>query len=461
MTQKIKILNSIIILIGAILLLASCAGKKAPIWYTDLPAGADYYHGIGIVEKTAENTGELRQIAKNAALDDIASQIRVNIQSEMKTAYTESAAGVDEQVEFIAQSRTQAVLTGVEQVEIFENKTSYGIYMRLSKAAYEQESKKIYQLGISEARNYLDLAQADDAQPLQILQNKLYALNKLSAIEDLITRYDKLGTDAKTIANIRSSLAEWFSQLQLSTAMDQANWVIPKGLRKPIMVQITQKRCEERVSLKRFPLQVTFADTTFKVQANDDGVVTLETIHFEFVNASGLITIEPDITELVGDQGEVMPFLKTIQLPKIQLNLEVSGPLVELRANETALDKPMKHPYISPILKAQLQETVAAEFVDGFSQSSVDFVITIDATSAKAGPASEAYGKTIYKCLSSVEINVMDALGEETLFTTHLQDVDGAAFKGFEAASQKSYDKLAKKFEAEVVPEIIQVFKGN
>jgi len=459
--REMKVLGLNLLLISVMIMLAGCAGEKPPLWYNELPLGANYYHGVGIVQKSVENTENIRQLARNAALGDIASQIRVNIESEMNTSVTETNVGIDEKVEFISQSRTAAVLTGVEQVEIFEDETSYGIYMRLSKLSYEQESEKICKLGVAEAQNYLDQAQAEDVEPIQILQNKLYALNKLSTIEDLLTRYDQEGSSIKTISEIRSSLAEWFGQLELSTSIDKANWVMLKGLVEPIPIQITQMSGNERVPLKRFPLQITFGQASFKVQANDSGLVKLETIHFDSVNASGLITIEPDIAELVGEQGKVLPFLKTVQLPKIQLNLAVRGPLIEMRASEKALNKPMNHPYISPILKAKLQETIQAEFVDGFSQTNVDFVISINANSVEAGPATEAYGKSIYKCLSSVEINILNSQGDEVLFTTHLQDVDGAAFKGFEAASQKSYAKLAQKFESEIIPEMIKLFKGE
>ncbi len=459
--RDMKVAGLKLLLFSMVIILSGCAGEKPPVWYTELPAGANFYHGVGIVQKTSENAENIRELARNAALADIASQIRVNIESEMSSVVTESAGGIDEKVDFISQSRTAAVLTGVEQVQIFEDETSYGIYMRLSRTIYQQESEKICKLGVAEAQNYLDQAQADNVEPTQVLQNKLYALNKLSMIEDLLTRYDQDGSSVKTISEIRSSLAEWFGQLELSTSMDKANWVMLKGLVQPIPIYVTQMSGSDRVALKRFPLQVSFGSTSFKIQANDSGMVKLETIHFDSVTASGIISIEPDVAELAGEQGKVLPFLKTVQLPKIQLNLAVRGPLMEIRANETALDKPMDHPYLSPILKTTLQKAIQAEFVDGFGQNSVDYVISLNARSVEAGPPTETYGKTIYKCLTSVEVNVLDAQGEEVLFTTHLQDVDGAAFSGYDAASQKSYAKMSKRFETEIVPKLTKLFRGE
>ena len=139
------------------LLLFSCAGPP-PLWVTEVPRDAAHYLGIGIVDKGDLNEEEYRQLARNLALTEIASQLKVEIQSSIKVEQHESDLGISEQVDFISSIRTNEVLSGVETIEIWENRERFAIYMRLSKAQFEEQQRRLYSLRVQESEAFLKLA---------------------------------------------------------------------------------------------------------------------------------------------------------------------------------------------------------------------------------------------------------------------------------------------------------------
>ena len=70
-----------ILFIPCMLVWAGC-GSTIPDWVTNHPTDTKYWHGIGYAEKI-ENRGA-RQRAKEAAIHEGPSQIKVNLSSEMK-----------------------------------------------------------------------------------------------------------------------------------------------------------------------------------------------------------------------------------------------------------------------------------------------------------------------------------------------------------------------------------------
>ena len=76
----IKLLRQLFCLSLIILVFSSTsyAGRRPPKWVKNRPVSSEYYIGVSVVSKDVEN---YMQLAKNKALQDLASQISINISS--------------------------------------------------------------------------------------------------------------------------------------------------------------------------------------------------------------------------------------------------------------------------------------------------------------------------------------------------------------------------------------------
>ncbi len=118
-----------VILIG----ISFAQAKKIPDWVKQKPVNNAYYIGIGEASKSESN---YRNVSKNNALSDLASEIIVNISSEFIHRLTEKSGMVEEDVRKQVRSTTKANIEGYELVAVWEDEDSYWSYYRLSKAKY-------------------------------------------------------------------------------------------------------------------------------------------------------------------------------------------------------------------------------------------------------------------------------------------------------------------------------------
>lgn len=106
-----------------------------PSWVKTKPVSASYYIGVGSAYKTA-NISDYQQAAKNNALADLASEIKVNISTSSVIHKFESTLGYSEDFSAATKAKSHEQLEGYELVNTYESATHYYVYYRLSKQKY-------------------------------------------------------------------------------------------------------------------------------------------------------------------------------------------------------------------------------------------------------------------------------------------------------------------------------------
>ena len=116
-------------------ILCSSAPDIKPDWVINEPNSNDeYWVGIGIVEKPLPEN--YREIAQQRALNEISSQINVQLTSTVTSVIQELNYDVDEYFSSIIETRINQNINYVEYVDNYESKTDYKAYARLSKTKY-------------------------------------------------------------------------------------------------------------------------------------------------------------------------------------------------------------------------------------------------------------------------------------------------------------------------------------
>lgn len=114
-----------------------------PHWVSGKPASSIYFYGIGVASKTPGNSDYL-EVAKKNALNDLASEIKVNVSSNSILYTLEREYKF--QSEFIETIRTTTDqdLEGYEIADNWEDEKQYWIFYRLNRAEYyaKKEAEK-------------------------------------------------------------------------------------------------------------------------------------------------------------------------------------------------------------------------------------------------------------------------------------------------------------------------------
>ena len=138
------------VLIG-FLFLYSCTQppKISPEWIINEPnSDSDYWVGIGSVKKPLPDN--YREIAQQRAINQIASQIKVEIKSEFNSVVQELNFDLDEYFSSVINSRVNQEIDFVEYVDSYDSKDAFSLYARLSISKYlaEQERNEILRIPI-------------------------------------------------------------------------------------------------------------------------------------------------------------------------------------------------------------------------------------------------------------------------------------------------------------------------
>jgi hypothetical protein len=97
-----------------------------PSWLKNQPYQEGYYTGIG--HSIKDGTNNYVQTAKKSALDDLVSQIKVNVSSTSVLSFLEVDKKLQEQYEQIIQTTAADEIEEFEAVDAWEDASNYWVY---------------------------------------------------------------------------------------------------------------------------------------------------------------------------------------------------------------------------------------------------------------------------------------------------------------------------------------------
>jgi len=109
-----------------------------PSWATSRPIDGAYYIGIGVASKLNNPLG-FREEAKRSALNELASEIEVTVNSNSMLYSVEKQGQLQDEFKSFTQLKTNTQIENVELVGDYESSTEYWMFYRLSKAQYQSE----------------------------------------------------------------------------------------------------------------------------------------------------------------------------------------------------------------------------------------------------------------------------------------------------------------------------------
>lgn len=425
---------------------------EKPSWVSSKPVSGFYYVGIGYSQKSSSEN--YLQSSKQNALDDMISEIRVNISSVSVLNQMDNTDGFSEQYESMIKTTASDDVEGYELVDTWEGDGQYWTYYRLSKEKYRDRKA-------AKRRNVLDLATDNYLKANQLIEKGEIASGLTLYINGLYTMAPYLGEsneisvggDSILLGNaLYDKIQNTFNDLVITSEQEQ--YLINRRLSKDESIEVAVRTKSENNQVSEFPLMANFSTGAGIVipeyTTDEDGVATILLSSIRSKESKQVITIMPDIDKLTPENTDTKKYgllLKSLQLPQKKLQLQIQKPVVYLESVEKKLGEPVSSKQVSDKIKQLLSEE---GFTFGRIKDKADLWVEVAADTAK-GKASGS----IYITYFNLSINVIDMTTGAEIHHAGIDRLKAYSLN-YGRSSQSGYDKALEILEKETMPKLIE-----
>jgi len=422
-----------------------------PAWLSTKPYQDGYYTGIG--HSTKDGSNNYIQSAKKSALEDLVSEIKVQVSSTSVLSQLDVNKEFSERYEQIIQTTAADEIEEFETVDAWEDATNYWIYYRLSIARYRQikeEQKRnatllasdFYKKGLESEKNG------------ERLQAVGFYFQGLRSVEKYLAEPVRATVEGQEILLVNEIYAK------IQTLLDKVNVNV-----NPADIAINRRVAQDAHSViasvlykdtkkpaKDIPLSASFlkgAGIVFPdYKTNEAGQAKILINKIDSRDLEQTVGIKVNIDALSGSANSPVYSLiaKTLKIPSAQVVMKVQRPVVYLTTDEKSLGLNKNANQLSNKLKNLLSNS-GFEFSDNRNKSDLWLDVTSDSEKGSVN------GSIHITYLTSV-IKVATAKEGKEIYATTLDRIKGYGLD-FDRSSQDAYNRGLETLEKERFNELL------
>lgn len=444
-----------LIIFGLLIMMWGCSSQKdvvseevvvVPDWVNTKPLNSSYYIGIG---STKKNSGtQYLRTAKENALSDLASEIKVNVSSNSLLHTLEQNDRFEQEYLETIRTKSDIDLEDFELVDSWESPTEYYTYYRLSKASYASRLWIKKQAAQSQGLSFYE--NAIEAKTSGQYGNAVqYCLQGLQSIEAFWNEDNTVTRGAESI-KLDNVLYTQLIELVQSAQIEAISPLVSAydNSFTPIATVLVSdgKQKYSQVPLK-YQYKIIDGKYNGKVITNPNGQceITIDDTPSNEVNTlAAWIDSETIFAPFYSD-----PFMRNLLNQVVPARAEWTIKYQPAFAYISSVEKNLGQKISPAILKATLQSELAqkgVKFVD--NKSSADVNITVS-SNTKEGGSSQGFASTFL----NYNIEIRDRRTGESKFILSESNVKGVD-TNFEKAGLKAYSNLVKNVEHEIISKL-------
>jgi len=416
------------------LVILSCS-SRSPLWLDSRPKDPLYWHGIGYAP--FENIKNPNSLAKEYAILEISSQIKVNISSEMNIVVKDFNGSIDNAITSVIKSRVDLLLPELEFMGNFKDKTGVYFYARLNKERYQLAMDRLRENAKITILNYLKDADKEfGSRSFKIIQK---------AWKEIVPF-----TDEPIMVNIDGSKLNLYSLIKQKLNEFDRRLVLKGKVKKELMktfidrnnsISIEIRDAKTNKFLPGVPINISIFDNKQVIYSDNNGMVRKD---IEPVSNAKSFDIKFKLDEKTlfdnnHDNLELDPSIYS-------LSVNVLPATVSILSDEKNLGESMEQNIIEPFIKKVLNGKL--EFVD----NNPDFVLRIESdTEERSKRMNEKFP---YFVFGNAKITFKEVSNDKEFFSTQVSNIKGGDFESIEIAGLRSYDKMMK----EMIPQLEESF---
>lgn len=382
--------------------LSSCAifrnGSKSseskPSWALQRPQTDVYYVGIGSANKSGLSPNAYQQNAKNAALNDLSSEISVNISSSSVISTLETDYNLSENYQRTIKASSDKNLEGYETVDTWEGDEYYWVYIRLSKMDYQQQVAEKKLAAINKAKDkYL---QARDIRT----ENQIYEaihmyIDAFSDISEYLAESTSTKIDGKPVdlgTAIYRDLVNTLNEITISTPVNPISVTSGKSINPDLLTMHVSNK--EGNALPNLPFKLNFTGSGLidnRLTSNRDGELQPALNRIYSNNQREKLSVELDMLSISRLTRDIFirTLVKKIPPPGYTLDIRIKSPLIYVESRENSLGRQSESKVLyNAILQAMAENNMRISD----SQADADFIIRVESDTERA--TTNSYQKT-------------------------------------------------------------------
>ncbi len=440
-----------------LLFLLACSPKvqqpvdTKPAWLSAKPSQPGYYAGIGHSTKTANNN--YVQEAKKSALEDLVSEIKVNVSSSSVLSTFEDNDEFREQYEQIIKTTAADEIEEFEQAGAWEDGTNYWVYYRLSIQRYREIKDEQKRNAVILATDYLEKAQKSDAdgERVQALGFYFQAFRSIEKYLGEAIAVKVNGRDILLVNEIYASIQGLLDRIQLK--VEPAELVINRRLNlnaQTVNAKAIYKDIGKSVAF--LPLLASFEKGTGEVfpdyKTNENGTTKILINKITSRELEQTVGVKLNIDAISGSGNSPVYNLisSRLQVPASQVVLKVQRPVVYMTADEKSFGLNKNNFQLSNRLKNLLANS-GFEFSDKRAEADLWFDVSAD---SEKGSISGS----IYITYLTGVIKVTALREGKEIYATALDRIKGYGLD-YDKSSQDAYNKGLEILEKERIKELL------
>jgi hypothetical protein len=428
-----------------VLLTWACSPKTQPVvdnkptWLGGKPYQAGYYTGIGHSLKSGSNN--YVQEAKKSALDDLVSEIKVNVSStSILSTFESKTEAADEIEEF-------------ELVGAYEDAANYWVYYRLSKARYREIKEEQKRNAVILATDYLKKAKQADRDGLRMQALNFY-FQSFRSVEKYLAEAIPVvidGEEKLLVNEIYASIQSLLDKVQIK--------IEPREIQVNRRLNLSSQDVLAKVSYKdldkpatEVPLAASFekgsGDVFPEYKTNELGVAKILITKITSKEFEQTVAVRLNVDAISGTSTSPVYSLisKLLQTPKAQVVLKVQRPVVFLTAEEKSLGETKSTYQLSNKLK-NLLANAGFEFTNDRSAADLWFDV-------KANAEEGSISGSIYITYLTSVIKVTAVHEAKEIYATTLDRIKGYGLD-YQRSSVDAYNKALETLEKERMTELL------
>lgn len=422
-----------------------------PSWMSAKPMADAYFVGIGQAPKGGTNN--YVQEAKKSALEDLVSEIKVNVSSTSVLTQIDDNKEFKERYEQMIQTTAADEIEEFESVDSWEDDKNYWVYYRLSKQRYREIKEQQKRDAVTLALDYFTKAKQSEREsnPIQALG---FYYQGFRAVEKYLAEPITLTFEGREMilsTEIYASMQRLLDDFQLTATPAQLslNRRVAQGSQS---VTITAQTKSSRKVLPDLPLLAAFDKGSgdvfpdYKTNAEGQAKILLTKIGSRELEQS--VGVRVNLLSFAGANPSPIFALVSSKMtvPKVSILMEVQRPIVFIAASEKNFGNSRPTLQITNKIKNYLSRE-GFEFTE--DRSKAELVMNITSDSEKG-----AVSGSIYISYVTSVIHVSTAKDNKEIYATTLDRVKGYSLD-HERASQEAYSKSLEILETEKLPELL------
>ena len=423
-----------------IALLLGCFSSP-PLWIDDRPNDSKYWHGIGFAKHSESNNPKM--LAKEYAIHEVSSQIKINISSELDILTSDVNGSIENIVTSVMNSRVSLLLPELEFVDNHSTDSGVFFYVRLNKDSYYKAMERLRANAKEIALNYIVQSDKKFSKGSLVLIQKawqeIYPFND----EPMHVQYENQKYNLFSL--IRQKQEEFTDRISIKANINKSKIRTIIDRNNILTIKVTDRKTEKMLS--GIPIQINHNGKITTFISDEKGNIEFD---IGTVNEKSIFQIlfSLDYSKLFDDPQDAKNTLTNLKnFGSLKITVVPSRVLVT--SKEKNLNNLMKRPILEPIIKEMFSEYV--EFVN----KKPDFYINIDSnTLAKSQTVEPGFPFFSY---GNASVSLIDAENDQEFFVSNLADVKGGDFGSQRIAGIRAYDQMKNAIIQELRKNLLDI----